>query len=343
MPDRRLPLDNGDARYSLYVPDSYRPERAYPLIICLHGAGFTGEAYLDRWRPRLGDDYLLACPTIEGGAWWTGRAEAMVLAVLTAVQREYHIDLDRVVLTGMSNGGVGTFLIGLNHADRFAALVPMAAAFPPGLAPLLDNADNTPFYLIHGSKDQVMPVQYSRDVAAYLRKRGSAVVYREHDREHPMAGGHFFPKDELPDLVAWLGQQRRVPQPRAVVMVRDRYHAGRSYWVRIDAIDPSVASFAASEFDSAESKKLQAGDYARLQARVEGNTITLTTERVRRFTLLLNRDVVDLERPIRVVGNGRVVFDGLVHPDARVLLTEVRRRPDPQQLVLAEIPINLDP
>ncbi|HEY5599198.1 MAG TPA: hypothetical protein VIK48_00795, partial [Candidatus Manganitrophaceae bacterium] len=56
---------------AVYIPEKYDPASPYPLIVCLHGAGFTGDAYLDRWRPRLGETAILACPTMEDGAWWS--------------------------------------------------------------------------------------------------------------------------------------------------------------------------------------------------------------------------------------------------------------------------------
>ncbi|HET8760888.1 MAG TPA: prolyl oligopeptidase family serine peptidase, partial [Nitrospiria bacterium] len=204
QPGRRFQVGNRTFHYALYVPDSYRAERAYPLVICLHGAGFGGETYIERWEPRLKDGFLLACPTIKDAAWWTRDAEALVMAVLAEVSRTYWVDPDRVFLTGMSNGGTGVFVIGLNHADRFAALVPMASALPRGLYPLLENGRQSRFYIIHGARDEVMPVKYSRDLVSYLQRNGFQIVYREHEKEHPLAGGHFFPQEELPDLVEWL-------------------------------------------------------------------------------------------------------------------------------------------
>jgi predicted esterase len=343
QPGRSIRVGDDSMRYGLYVPAAYDPSRSYPLILCLHGAGFDGDTYLNRWQPRLGEDYLLACPTMEEAEWWTRQGEALVLAVLSDVSRTYHVDPDRVFLTGMSNGGIGTYLIGLNHPDRFAALVPMAGAFPAALFPLLDNAKNTPFYIIHGSKDQVMPVQYSRDVAAYLKRSDSPVVYREHDRVHPMAGGHYFPKEELPDLLAWLKTQRRAAEPRELSVVRDRDHPGRDAWVRIDEIDPAAASFWASEHQPEESRRLQRGAYARLKARVSGNTIFVTAENVIQYSILLPADFVDWNRPVLVFTNGRVSFEQLLRPDSRSLLEEARRRPDPRQTVLSRIKIRVSP
>jgi len=342
LPNQPIHVGEDDFNYALYVPASYNVARAYPLIICLHGAGFSGDAYLERWQPRLKEEYILACPTLEDGAWWTREAEALVLAVLAQISRTYHVDLDRVFLTGMSNGGIGTFLIGTNHADRFAALVPMASAFPHALYPLLENAEPVPFYIIHGSRDQVMPIRFSRDLAAYLKHQGFQVVFREHDKEHPVAGGHFFPRDELPTLVEWLATQRRGPLPTQIAAVRDRDHTDRVYWIRVDEPTPDVASFWTSEHDPEESRRLQDGAWARLQAVIEGNTISVTCKRIARYTVFVEDALLDLTRPIRVVTNGRVSFEGRVEPDSRLLLQDARARLDPHHLVVAAVTITLE-
>jgi len=341
LPNLPIRVNGTTRRFGLYVPPSYQPAHRYPLIICLHGAGFNGDRYLERWSPRLGERYLLACPSIADGAWWTRDGELLVMAVLDEVARRYHVDRDRVFLTGMSNGGLGTYLIGLNHTDQFAALIPMAGAFPRALYPLFDNAKRTPFYLIHGAHDQVIPVSFSRNIAAYLKQEGIPVVYREHDQIHPMAGGHFFPKDELPALMDWLDAQHRPSPAPALTVVRDRNHAGRAGWVRLDRIDPSVGSFWASEYDAEEGRRLERGDFARLTVVREGNSLSVTEQGVHRYSLLFSPGAVDFGRPVIIVTNGQTSFQGVITPQSRTLLEEARRRPDPAQWVLATVEINV--
>lgn len=341
LPGRSIDVDGVMRRYGLYVPPSYQPARSYPFIICLHGAGFDGDAYLERWRPRLEERYLLACPSIEDGAWWTRDGEALVMAVFEEVARRYHVDRDRVFLTGMSNGGLGTYLIGLNHTDQFAALVPMAGAFPSWLFPLFDNARHTPLYLIHGAKDQVIPVDFSRNIAAYLKREGIPFVYREHEQIHPMAGGHFFPKDELPALMTWLDAQRRTAPETTLIIVRDRDHTGRDGWARLERIDPSVGSFWSSEHDEEESRRLERGRFARLAVSREGNTVRVTAQGVRRYSLLFCQGAVDFHHPVRIVTNGVTSFEGTISPESRVLLEEAKRRPDPAQLILARVDLDV--
>ena len=126
LPDEQIVVRERPYQLSLSVPQSYEPTRDYALIVCLHGAGFTGEAYLDRWKSRLGEGYILACPTYPAGAWFTRRAEDLVLATVQAVQQRYRIDPNRIFLSGMSNGGIGAWLIGMHHAPLFAGLAPLA-------------------------------------------------------------------------------------------------------------------------------------------------------------------------------------------------------------------------
>lgn len=344
LPNRTFKRNGRDWRYALYVPEDYDPGKAYPLILCLHGAGFDGDSYLDRWQPRLGNDYLLVCPSLQFGAWWTREAEDLVTRLLAEIVETYHVDRDKIFLTGMSNGGIGTYLIGMNHVDLFAAFIPMAAALPGPLLKLLDNTGDTPFYIIHGSQDEVIPAKYSREVETYLRENNRTVIYREHDRKHPMAGGHFFPREELPALLDWMSDRHRAPWGRELTMIRDRDHAGSAHWIRIDETDPASGSFWASETDPEETRRLSQGLYATVRAEfVKDNQINISTQNVRRLTVLLNEKLLDPKRPIRIITNGVLSFEGKVEPDHGILLEEARRWLDPERLFFAAIEVVISP
>ncbi|HSG06329.1 MAG TPA: hypothetical protein VLB09_08020, partial [Nitrospiria bacterium] len=60
-----------------------------------------------------------------------------------------------------------------------------------------------------------------------------------------------------------------------------------------------------------------------------------------RFSLLIHPDMIDFNRPIHVVVNGKTVYRDVIKPDHRVLLEEARRRPDPEQLVGAILEVDL--
>jgi dipeptidyl aminopeptidase/acylaminoacyl peptidase len=139
LPEEQVTVRGRSYPLALSIPLTYQPSKGYGLVVCLHGAGFTGDAYLERWQARLGEDYILACPTYAAGAWFTRRAEDLVLATIQHVRRRYHVDPDRIFLTGMSNGGIGAWLIGMHQASLFAGIAPMASGLDNVLMPFLAN------------------------------------------------------------------------------------------------------------------------------------------------------------------------------------------------------------
>jgi pimeloyl-ACP methyl ester carboxylesterase len=331
FPDERVDIQGRAFHVALSVPLTYQPMKGYGLVVCLHGAGFTGEAYLERWQARLGEDYILACPTAPMGAWFTRGAEELVLATIRSVQRRYHIDPDRVFLTGMSNGGIGAWMIGMHDAPLFAGIAPMASGLDNVLMPFLANLRSTPIYIIHGAKDQVMPVELSRTITKELTRLGYSFVYREHQGEHPMAGGHYFPKEELPELVTWFNAQRRNPLPTSVTVVRDASHFQPFGWVRIDATDP-IAAFS-EDLVSKRDDRIKRQEYARLDASIVApNRIEVQSDRVQRYSLFLNEQLIDSSKPLVVLTNGQVSFEDSVTPSIETLLKQARLRQDSRQL-----------
>src|SRR4026208_1364533 len=331
LPDERVRVQGQSYALALSVPLTYQPSRGYALIVCLHGAGFTGDVYLERWQARLGEDYILACPTYPAGAWFTRRAEDLVLATIRHVRQRYHLDPDRIFLTGMSNGGIGAWVIGMHDAPLFAGIAPMAGGLDNVLMPFLANLRSTPIYIIHGAKDQVMPVELRRTITKELTRLGYPFVYREHDREHPMAGGHYFPREELPELVTWLNAQRRNPLPTSVTVVREASHFQSFGWVRIDATDP-IAAFS-EDLVGKRDARIKRREYARLDASIAApNRIEVRAERVQRYSLFLNEQLIDSSKPLVVLTNGQVSFEGPVLPSLETLLRQARLRQDTGQL-----------
>ena len=73
-----------------------------------------------------------------------------------------------------------------------------------------------------------------------------------------------------------------------------------------------------------------------------GNLVTATTRGVAAFTLLLSPDQFDLAKPVKVVANGRTVFDGKVEKSVRTLLKYAASDNDRTMLFGAELHIKLD-
>ena len=190
LPDEQIVVRDRPYRYSLSVPQSYEPTKDYALVVCLHGAASPARPTWIDGSLVLGENYILVCPTYPAGAWFTRRAEDLVLAVVQTVRQRYRIDPNRIFLSGMSNGGIGAWLIGVHHAPLFAGLAPMASGIDDAVSPFWRISDNAGLYHPWISRSGHAG-GIERKLAAELKHLGYPFIYREHDRTHAMAGGHF--------------------------------------------------------------------------------------------------------------------------------------------------------
>jgi len=216
--------DGTGQTFVLSLPKDYTPAKFYPLIIRLHGAGGVPRPTADGASPQRG--YIVASPWGRGGTnGYFGLGEDDVLQVLEYVTTWYHIDPDRIYVSGGSMGGQGTWRTASRHPDLFVAAAPLCGY--PDTSPL-ENLRNVPVFNQHGDSDWTVPVDQSRYAVARLQQLGYSVLHREAPGE-----GHAFtnvyPQDE------WLLSLERNPRPAAVTFSSRRPDApfNRAYWATI--------------------------------------------------------------------------------------------------------------
>ena len=163
------------------LPDGYgaAPDRDWPLLLFLHGAGERGDS-LDAVsvhgpikERRAGRDlpFVIVAPQVPTGERWTvGR----VAAALDGALERYRIDERRVYLTGLSMGGFGTWEAIMRMPERFAAAVPVCGG---GLPLGLDAARDVPVWAFHGAMDPVVPIEASVAMVRALRGAGGDVRF----------------------------------------------------------------------------------------------------------------------------------------------------------------------
>ena len=176
--------DNTMLRYTIAVPEAYDGEQAVPLILGLHYGGwepdeqsiYYGKGILTRLiEPALADlKAIVIAPDCPGDDWTDPRSVAAVLELLDYTLDRYHIDREKVVVTGYSLGGKGTRHLAANHADRFSAAIPMAA-HPP--LEMRESFPDIPIYVIHSRADEQVPIGPTETMVATLRQRGRSVEF----------------------------------------------------------------------------------------------------------------------------------------------------------------------
>ena len=143
--------------------DYHETDKDYPLVIFLHGTGECGNGTteLDRVAihgyPKYADEgkeypFILISPQLPEGKYWGAYIESLNL-FLDHLIESLRVDTKRIYLTGLSNGGTGTYLWGQANAGRFAALIPVCGA---GIAWGVREMLNTPLWAFHGDADECL-------------------------------------------------------------------------------------------------------------------------------------------------------------------------------------------
>ncbi|WP_288410229.1 hypothetical protein [uncultured Sphingomonas sp.] len=292
------------------------------LWISMHGGGNAAPAVNDQqWRNQIklyepAEGIYLAprAPTDTWNLWHEAHIDPLFQRLIDLQVAINGVDPNRVYLLGYSAGGDGVWQLAPRMADRFAAAA-MMAGHPneAGVAGLR----NLPFAIFMGGAD-----------AAYDRNRIAAERGAELEKLHAADPGGYVSMTRIyPGLphwmnrkdaegLPWMAQFTRNPWPKRVVWVQDDVTHDRFYWLQIP--------------DGSQAK---AGD--RIDARVEGQAITIEGAVPAGLTLRLSDRLVDLDRPVRVTVNGRLAFAGKVPRTAAAIVRSLEERLDPASAATA--------
>ena len=196
--------------FSLYIPEYYTPDRAWPLVMALHGGSGNGRGFLWSWlRDARSLGAILVAPTATGNtsnkSTWALMGEDTdtpnLVRILDSVRSRWNIDPTKLLLTGMSDGGTFCYVTGLEGASPFTHLAPVAATFHPLMAEMADaeRLRGLPIYLVHGRLDWMFPVQVARQTKDALAAAGADVTYRELDDL-----SHCYPREMNAPILNWL-------------------------------------------------------------------------------------------------------------------------------------------
>ena len=202
---RAIEAQGREYLYSVFVPREYRTRDDWPVILFLHGRGESGTDGSKQMAVGLGDPLVYApqdYPFIvvfpqkpDGHTQWEDHEEA-VMAMLDVELGRFAVDTDRVYLTGLSQGGAGTWYFGATYPDRFAAIAPVCgyvdrprrtgsgevvwrlAAESPRTAEYAAALVDMPVWAFHGELDDVVVASESVTMIEAIR---SARGTDEHD------------------------------------------------------------------------------------------------------------------------------------------------------------------
>ncbi len=305
------PVDDSAQYARAYLPPEYTADKAWPMVVMLHGYNPSNPEYVGWWSVTKRHDELAerhGVITLEphgrGNTGYAGIGDLDVMRAVARARERFRVDADRIYLMGYSMGGAGTWTVGTQHVDLFAAIGPIYGGWDyhtwteaDDYAELTDvqryreealssfvQAESlltTPVFVNHGDADSLVDVDHSRYVVRMLQRWGYPLRYWE----HPGKGhGGLGCEDEL---MRFFLSHRLERHPRRVRVRQAALRTAAAHWLRIEQREDPLAMMHAD---------------ARV---VNRRLIRVDTANVLVVRLSPGEELVDHRRPVRVIWNGR--------------------------------------
>ncbi len=200
--------------YYVFLPENYDANKKYPLVLFLHGAGERGDGSEEKLPlvcvnalPKYAEEgeeypFILLCPQCPENIVWNNIVLTLK-ALVDKIAAQYSADPDRIVCTGLSMGGFGTWEMGVTYPDFFAAIAPVCGGGFSWRAALLKDM---PVWAFHGDADSVVPISYSETMVEAIKKAGGNPKFTVFPGVNHNSWDSAY---QTTDVVKWLTEQRK--------------------------------------------------------------------------------------------------------------------------------------
>ena len=188
--------------YRIFVPAI--PETAtngVPLVLFLHGSGECGSNNVSQlihgmgglvWWSRKREPAIVVAPQAPARTAWSpvffdhrqARMPAetppmirLVNGLIDDICAHYPVDTNRLLATGISLGGYGTWDLVSRYPGYFAAALPVCGGCDPRKA---EAVAKTPLWIFHGERDGNVPNRMDRAMVSRLWELEAPVRYMEY-------------------------------------------------------------------------------------------------------------------------------------------------------------------
>lgn len=188
----QIPLKpKADYPYLLYLPEEYSTDdRSFPLVIYLGGGSQSGDdlnklkTYGVPFYIEQGHEYnfIVASPQCPKNKYWT--EEDWFDSLYADLMSKYRIDTTRIYVTGISNGGFGTWQVAMDHPDMFAAIAPLCGGVNDKDTSNICSLKDLPVWTFHGTADNMIPISETERIVNKLAVYGHIKFTRLQDEGH---------------------------------------------------------------------------------------------------------------------------------------------------------------
>ncbi len=306
-----------------------QPKEGWSLWISMHGGGGAPKHVNDsQWenqkrlyRLEEGIYAVPRAPTDNWNLWHESHIDALFDRLIEDLVVLKRVDPNRVYIMGYSAGGDGVYQLAPRMADRWAAAAMMAGH--PNDASWL-GLRNVAFAIQAGALDSA----YNRNKVArqwidkldeMQKKDPKGYVHYSKIFE---GKGHWMDREDA-KVLPWMAQKRRNPVPDRVVWKQSPVTHDRLYWLALPKDAWPVAG-------------------SLVTAKRDGQTITIeAAEKAEKLLIRLDDRMVDLDKPVKIVYQGKTLFEGRAPRTIATLMHTLEKRGDPELMFDAEVEVKL--
>lgn len=298
------------------------------MFISMHGGGGTFHWVNDQqwdnqkhlYTPKEGLYVAPRAPWDEWNMWFKEGIDQLFRRLICSAIAFEGVHPNKIYLMGYSAGGDGVWRMAPRMADTWAAASMMAGH--PGDVSML-NLRNLPYMIWVGALDSAydrntLDAQRGAELDAMQKADPKGYIHETHVME---GMGHWMLRADTA-AVAWMTQFERNPYPEKIVWRQDNeVLVNDFYWIHIS--------------------NLELGKGKIVVVSREGNSIYIEQSDCRELTFLLCDEMMDLDRPVCIYYQGRLLKKQRVSRSRSMLRQTLYERNDPAYAFPAALTVHL--
>jgi predicted esterase len=231
--NRKIKVNGAVYKFQVYLPEDWRRDhdKQWPIILFLHGRGERGSEGM--WQTQVGLPaqlrdhperwpFIVVMPQCTQEHYWTDHDMlAVAMMSLDLETAEFHADVNRTYLSGLSLGGYGAWELARLHPNRWAAVAIAAGGIFWSYAPerwqrssslpaeYAQAVGQVPIWLFHGADDNIVAPRQSELMYAAVKASGGNIRLWIYQSLRHDSWSRAFNEPELP---RWLLSNHRDPK-----------------------------------------------------------------------------------------------------------------------------------
>lgn len=187
--------------YAVHAPETNEPSA---LLLVLHGFGQVAAEFIKIFEPLVQRGILVAAPQAPhqfyksladrsvGFSWLTRYERDQSIRDFAAymekfhahLQREHRLDEQRVFVLGFSQGVSMAYRMWAHSRVPVSGIIACGGDLPPDIAERLHELSPLPVLVVHGRRDQIVPLRKAHEAQSQLSAAGVPVELFEFEGEH---------------------------------------------------------------------------------------------------------------------------------------------------------------